>query len=247
MIDTRHFQGETMQCCMCDRSEVARENLAEDWRCIDADNARFYVCAKHFPAGDSTSKHWRRAYELVLRRIRELSIEQRMIPSLLAQWRPQLAQFFAAIRRESPGETPAAVKDVLMRRLGPTLEDLIAEFGADDAESAKRIITAAMSKTVDRLIDEELVQTRVHPIGQGATVTGYGGPAASALERMRADNPGQQLVLMMPRLVNVPESPGPEARQVDCPTCGEPCWWRPMPPGFGALCSECALRAAARG
>ena len=43
------FQGEAMTCVLCDRTETSNPAIESQWRSIDLDDDRFYICPDEFP------------------------------------------------------------------------------------------------------------------------------------------------------------------------------------------------------
>ncbi len=63
------FQGETMTCCMCGKSQQSDPAVESNWRCLEVDRKPYYVCPVHFPADGASSLAFKEAYLAVLRKI----------------------------------------------------------------------------------------------------------------------------------------------------------------------------------
>lgn len=63
------FMGETMTCCMCGREAISDPEVESNWRAIDVDGKRYYVCPKHFPADDASVDAFSEAYLEIFRSI----------------------------------------------------------------------------------------------------------------------------------------------------------------------------------
>lgn len=61
------FQGETMVCALCSKVLQSDANVSSDWRAVDLDEKRFYVCPKHFPGDNATSGEFAKAYRHVIK------------------------------------------------------------------------------------------------------------------------------------------------------------------------------------
>ncbi len=63
-------------------------------------------------------------------------------------------------------------------------------------------------------------------------------------KEIRQGPPDGDRILCMPLVKNVPHGHD-DWKEVDCPTCGQACWERPVPEGFESitkLCTQCALQ-----
>ncbi len=60
------FTGEPMQCDLCPRQEKSEPRRESNWRCIELDGHRFYICPCHFPTDVSSQDEFAKAYKGVL-------------------------------------------------------------------------------------------------------------------------------------------------------------------------------------
>src|SRR4030095_3469424 len=64
------FMGELMTCCMCGKSQQSDPKVKSDWRTVEPDGTRYYVCPDHFPPDETgTKEQFRDAYLAVLKKI----------------------------------------------------------------------------------------------------------------------------------------------------------------------------------
>lgn len=64
------FMGETMTCVMCGKIEQSDPKVRTDWRVVEPDGVRHYVCAAHFPPdATGTTAEFRDAYLAVFKKI----------------------------------------------------------------------------------------------------------------------------------------------------------------------------------
>lgn len=70
------FMGEMMECCMCGKTQQSDPNIESGWTVLEVDNEPFYVCPKHLGKIHWTAKQHQKAYEKVLRRIKQILIER---------------------------------------------------------------------------------------------------------------------------------------------------------------------------
>lgn len=65
---TLPFTGETMVCALCSKVKKSDPAVSSDWRIIELDGQRFYVCPKHFPPDNrATVASFSKAYQHVIR------------------------------------------------------------------------------------------------------------------------------------------------------------------------------------
>lgn len=62
----RAFQGELMACALCPMKKRSDPDTTTDWRIIELDDRRFYVCARHFPPDSASSDEFRDAYAKII-------------------------------------------------------------------------------------------------------------------------------------------------------------------------------------
>ena len=63
MTDTNIFTGEIMTCVVCGKQERSRPQLQSNWRCLEIDSNRCYVCADEFPRDGAGEKAFKTAYQ----------------------------------------------------------------------------------------------------------------------------------------------------------------------------------------
>jgi hypothetical protein len=61
------FQGETMCCALCSKILQSDAHVESNWRAIDLDDQRFYVCPKHFPRDNAPAGEFAKAYKHVIK------------------------------------------------------------------------------------------------------------------------------------------------------------------------------------
>lgn len=60
------FQGKEMTCVLCQRTETSDPGIESQWRSIDLDDDRFYICPDEFPDDHAgTVQDFQLAYELI--------------------------------------------------------------------------------------------------------------------------------------------------------------------------------------
>ncbi len=69
------FRGELMTCALCKAEHRSSPGRNSQWRALELDGHRFYVCPKHVPPDGSSTEAFRDAYILVLRKIVNLLTE----------------------------------------------------------------------------------------------------------------------------------------------------------------------------
>lgn len=60
------FTGETMVCALCSKVKQSDPNVESQWRAIEINGERFYVCTKHFPSDRASAQEFSKAYRHVL-------------------------------------------------------------------------------------------------------------------------------------------------------------------------------------
>ncbi len=63
------FQGELMTCCMCSKQHQSQPDQNSDWRIIELNAQKYYVCTDHFPPDGSSKEAFSEAYQKILRHI----------------------------------------------------------------------------------------------------------------------------------------------------------------------------------
>jgi len=63
------FRGELMTCALCGKQERSSLETNTDWRALEIDGRRNYVCPTHFPPDGSSSRAFAKAYADVLARL----------------------------------------------------------------------------------------------------------------------------------------------------------------------------------
>lgn len=62
--------GETMTCVMCGRVQRSDPKVESNWRIVQPDGVRHYVCPDHFPPDETgTTEQFRQAYIAVFKKI----------------------------------------------------------------------------------------------------------------------------------------------------------------------------------
>jgi len=69
------FMGELMTCIMCGKVEQSDPAIRSDWRIVEADGVRHYVCVDHFPPDTGTVEQFTAAYVAVLTKIAEGEVQ----------------------------------------------------------------------------------------------------------------------------------------------------------------------------
>jgi len=73
------FNGEVMECVMCDRVEKSDPHQESDWRAVQVEDKYYYICPDHFPDDNPTSAGYKRAYTKVFMKIAQIRT-RRMFP-----------------------------------------------------------------------------------------------------------------------------------------------------------------------
>jgi hypothetical protein len=68
---TQAFTGEVMRCIHCGAEQKSDPARSSDWRMLELDGERFYVCPKEFPADGASVSEFTRAYAEILLSIRK--------------------------------------------------------------------------------------------------------------------------------------------------------------------------------
>lgn len=81
MSKRQPFMGEEMTCVMCGCVHKSDPNLQSQWRLLQLDGYRFYVCPKHFPDDrTATVKKFSDAHYKVIskciEKVRQLKVKQ---------------------------------------------------------------------------------------------------------------------------------------------------------------------------
>jgi hypothetical protein len=63
------FEGEMMVCAICGRKKRSDPAVESNWRAIDLDEQRYYICVQHFPPDGSGAKAFKHAYDWILRKL----------------------------------------------------------------------------------------------------------------------------------------------------------------------------------
>lgn len=63
------FQGETMTCVCCGKTQQSDPGISSDWRAVDADGVRYYACPDEFPPDGATTLEFELAYTVFFRNI----------------------------------------------------------------------------------------------------------------------------------------------------------------------------------
>lgn len=63
------FQGETMVCALCSKTQVSDPAVSSGWRRVEYGETVFYICPKHFPGEKGTESEFKQAWAHVLRSI----------------------------------------------------------------------------------------------------------------------------------------------------------------------------------
>lgn len=63
------FNGELMTCCMCGKQQQSQADQNSDWRIIELNEQKYYVCTDHFPPDDSSKEAFSEAYQKILRHL----------------------------------------------------------------------------------------------------------------------------------------------------------------------------------
>jgi len=62
------FMGETMTCSLCARVKQSDPSVESNWRIIELNGQKFYVCTKHFPPDErATADDFAKAYYHVIK------------------------------------------------------------------------------------------------------------------------------------------------------------------------------------
>lgn len=69
------FRGELMVCALCRAKHRSSQRANSQWRALELDGHRFYVCPNHFPPDGSSTQAFRDAYVFVLKRLVNLLAE----------------------------------------------------------------------------------------------------------------------------------------------------------------------------
>jgi len=67
------FHGELMTCALCDAQERSSPETNTQWRAIELNGRRFYVCPEHFPDDTQPSSEFCCAYLRVLEALQRLT------------------------------------------------------------------------------------------------------------------------------------------------------------------------------
>ena len=71
-IEGLPFMGELMTCVMCGKQEQSDPKVKSDWRTVEPDGVRYYVCPDHFPPDETgTREQFRQAYIAVFKKVLE--------------------------------------------------------------------------------------------------------------------------------------------------------------------------------
>jgi hypothetical protein len=66
------FMGEMMTCCMCGKVQQSDPKVSNNWRAVEPDGVRHYVCPDHFPPdATGTPEQFRQAYIAVFKKLLE--------------------------------------------------------------------------------------------------------------------------------------------------------------------------------
>jgi hypothetical protein len=71
-VNTIPFMGETMKCVMCGRTEKSDPKVESNWRMIEADDVKFYVCPLEFPRDGASEEKFAKAYKKIVLKIARL-------------------------------------------------------------------------------------------------------------------------------------------------------------------------------
>lgn len=63
------FQGELMTCAMCGKEQQSHPDQESDWRIIELNAQKHYVCTDHFPPDGASKEAFSEAYQTILRHI----------------------------------------------------------------------------------------------------------------------------------------------------------------------------------
>ena len=69
------FMGEVMTCALCNKAQKSDPKIESNWRMLELNGQRFYVCPKHFPSDRASAREFSKAYQHVIR-----SLMNRMKP-----------------------------------------------------------------------------------------------------------------------------------------------------------------------
>lgn len=65
------FQGERMYCALCSQQQQSDPAINTQWRALELEGQRYYVCPVHFPADDAGEEAFQAAYQDVIVRLIE--------------------------------------------------------------------------------------------------------------------------------------------------------------------------------
>ncbi|MEO8608885.1 MAG: hypothetical protein ABI690_13420 [Chloroflexota bacterium] len=69
VVPPQEFQGELMTCAMCGKEQQSQPDQNSDWRLLEVNGQKHYVCTDHFPPDGSSKEAFADAYEKILRHI----------------------------------------------------------------------------------------------------------------------------------------------------------------------------------
>ena len=63
------FKNVSVRCEICGSTQYLTGNEQSEWRCLEVNKTKHYVCPKHFPADGSSVEEYQKAYLKIFRKI----------------------------------------------------------------------------------------------------------------------------------------------------------------------------------